>query len=70
MWNNSNSVIYRASQVEAPKKKVKKSNIPVSEVVYGAMLPADVQQAVEKEFEMALQGRLLPADVQQPTRTG
>ncbi|GJY17418.1 hypothetical protein Tco_0388909, partial [Tanacetum coccineum] len=41
--------------VEAPKKKVNKSNIPVSEVVYGAMLPADVQQAVEKEFEMALQ---------------
>ncbi|GJW15524.1 heat shock 70 kDa protein 15-like protein [Tanacetum coccineum] len=43
------------TKVEAPKKKVKKSNIPVSEVVYGAMLPADVQQAVEKEFEMALQ---------------
>ncbi|GJZ94269.1 heat shock 70 kDa protein 15-like protein, partial [Tanacetum coccineum] len=42
-------------RVEAPKKKVNKSNIPVSEVVYGAMLPADVQQAVEKEFEMALQ---------------
>ncbi|GKC22745.1 heat shock 70 kDa protein 14-like protein, partial [Tanacetum coccineum] len=42
-------------QVEAPKKKVNKSNIPVSEVVYGAMLPADVQQAVEKEFKMALQ---------------
>ncbi|GJW71297.1 phosphatidylinositol 3-kinase, root isoform [Tanacetum coccineum] len=36
-------------QVEAPKKKVKKSNIPVLEMVYGAMLPADVQQAVEKE---------------------
>ncbi|GKB28893.1 heat shock 70 kDa protein 15-like protein [Tanacetum coccineum] len=43
------------TKVEAPKEKVKKSNIPVSEVVYGAMLPADVQQAVEKEFEMALQ---------------
>ncbi|PWA91105.1 hypothetical protein CTI12_AA092510 [Artemisia annua] len=39
-------------QVEAPNKKVKKSNVPVSEVVYGAMLPADVQQAVKKEFEM------------------
>ena len=70
MLNDSNSIIYRALQVEAPKKKVKKSNIPVSEVVYGAMLPADVQQAVEKEFEMALQDRLLHADVQQPTRTG
>ena len=59
MWNNSNCVIYRALQVEAPKKKVKKSDIPVSEVVYGAMLPADVQQAVEKEFEMALQDRVM-----------
>ncbi|GJU44080.1 heat shock 70 kDa protein 15-like protein [Tanacetum coccineum] len=47
------------TKVEAPKKKVKKSNIPVSEVVHGAMLPADVQQAVEKEFEMALQDRVM-----------
>ncbi|KVH92935.1 Heat shock protein 70 family, partial [Cynara cardunculus var. scolymus] len=45
-------------KVEAPKKKVKKSNIPVSELVHGGMLPADVQKAVEKEFEMALQDRL------------
>ncbi|KAL8223659.1 hypothetical protein R6Q57_019134 [Mikania cordata] len=48
-----------AKQVEAPKKKVKKSNIPVSEMVYGAMLPADLQKAVEKEFEMALQDRVM-----------
>ncbi|GJR97012.1 heat shock 70 kDa protein 15-like protein [Tanacetum coccineum] len=41
--------------VEAPKKTVNKSNILVLEVVYEAMLPANVQQAVEKEFEMALQ---------------
>nr|GEZ36232.1 hypothetical protein [Tanacetum cinerariifolium] len=47
------------TKVEALKKKVKKSNIPVSEVVYGAMLPADVQQAEEKEFEMALQDRVM-----------
>ncbi|KAI3525056.1 hypothetical protein L1887_03727 [Cichorium endivia] len=47
------------AKVEAPKKKVKKSNIPVSEVVYGGMLPADVQKAVEKEFEMALQDRVM-----------
>ncbi|XP_071686009.1 heat shock 70 kDa protein 15-like [Rutidosis leptorrhynchoides] len=47
------------AKVEAPKKKVKKSNIPVSEVVYGAMLPADVQKALEKEFEMALQDRVM-----------
>ncbi|KAL8242668.1 hypothetical protein R6Q59_012970 [Mikania micrantha] len=47
------------AKVEAPKKKVKKSNIPVSEMVYGAMLPADLQKAVEKEFEMALQDRVM-----------
>ncbi|KAG9131157.1 hypothetical protein Leryth_020144 [Lithospermum erythrorhizon] len=47
------------SKVEAPKKKVKKTNVPVSEVVYGAMLPDDLQKAVEKEFEMALQDRVM-----------
>ncbi|PWA67921.1 hypothetical protein CTI12_AA313550 [Artemisia annua] len=36
--------------VEAPNKKVKKSNIHVSEVVYGVMLPANVQHAVERSF--------------------
>ena len=46
-------------QVEVPKKKVKKTNIPVSELVYGTMVPADVQKAVEKEFEMALQDRVM-----------
>ncbi|KAK9060466.1 hypothetical protein SSX86_021170 [Deinandra increscens subsp. villosa] len=47
-----------AAKVEAPKKKVK-SNIPVSESVYGAMLPADLVKAVEKELEMALQDRIM-----------
>ncbi|XWS11903.1 hypothetical protein CRYUN_Cryun37aG0044700 [Craigia yunnanensis] len=47
------------TKVEAPKKKVKKTNVPVAELVYGAMLPADVQKAVEKEFEMALQDRVM-----------
>jgi heat shock protein 4 len=46
-------------KVEAPKKKVKKTNVPVSELVYGGMLPTDVQKAVEKEFEMALQDRVM-----------
>ena len=46
-------------QVEAPKKKVKKTNIPVAELVYGGMVPTDVQKAVEKEFEMALQDRVM-----------
>ncbi|KAG4125011.1 hypothetical protein ERO13_D10G071500v2 [Gossypium hirsutum] len=47
------------TKVEALKKKVKKTNVPVAELVYGAMLPADVQKAVEKEFEMALQDRVM-----------
>ncbi|GKA55246.1 hypothetical protein Tco_0754195 [Tanacetum coccineum] len=37
-------------KVEATKKKVKKPNVHVAELVYGAMLHADVQQAVEKEW--------------------
>ncbi|KAL2332389.1 hypothetical protein Fmac_019970 [Flemingia macrophylla] len=45
--------------VEAPKKKVKKINIPVAELVYGAMVAGDVQKAVEKEYEMALQDRVM-----------
>ncbi|XP_039060118.1 heat shock 70 kDa protein 15-like [Hibiscus syriacus] len=47
------------TKVEVPKQKVKKTNIPVAELVYGAMLPEDVQKAVEKEFEMALQDRVM-----------
>ncbi|KAK9142442.1 hypothetical protein Syun_011842 [Stephania yunnanensis] len=47
------------AKIDAPKKKVKKTNIPVVEVLYGAMVPADVQKAVEKEFEMALQDRVM-----------
>ncbi|KAG8379927.1 hypothetical protein BUALT_Bualt07G0140600 [Buddleja alternifolia] len=46
-------------KVEAPKKKVKKTNVPVSEVVYGGMSAADVQNALEKEYEMALQDRVM-----------
>ncbi|KAI3855048.1 hypothetical protein MKX03_018442 [Papaver bracteatum] len=47
------------AKVEAPKRKVKKTNVPVSELVYGGMLPLDVQKASEKEFEMALQDRVM-----------
>lgn len=46
-------------QVDAPKKKVKKTNIPVVELVYGGLILADLQKAVEKEFEMALQDRVM-----------
>lgn len=46
-------------QVEAPKKKVKKTIVPVTELVHGGLAVADVQKAVEKEFEMALQDRVM-----------
>ncbi|XP_054781449.1 heat shock 70 kDa protein 15-like [Prosopis cineraria] len=46
-------------KVEAPKKKVRKTNIHVTELVYGAMSHSDVQKAIEKEFEMALQDRVM-----------
>ena len=46
-------------QPEAPKKKVKKTNIPVTEHVYGGMAAGDVQRAAEEEFEMALQDRVM-----------
>lgn len=47
------------AQVEAPKKKVKKTNLPVVELVYGGIASGDLQKAVEKEFEMALQDRVM-----------
>ncbi|XP_008793460.2 heat shock 70 kDa protein 14-like [Phoenix dactylifera] len=47
------------AKVEVPKKKVKKTNIPVSELVYGGMSAEDLQKAVEREFEMALQDRVM-----------
>jgi len=47
------------AKAEAPKKKVKKTIIPVVEHIHGGMCPADVQKAMEKEFEMALQDRVM-----------
>ncbi|GAB2293558.1 hypothetical protein Dimus_027765 [Dionaea muscipula] len=46
-------------KVEGSKKKVKKTNVPVVEAVYGALSQVDLQKAVEKEFEMALQDRIM-----------
>ncbi|WOK93910.1 heat shock 70 kDa protein 14-like [Canna indica] len=46
-------------KVESAKKKVKKINVPIVELVYGAMSAEDLQKAVEKEFEMALQDRVM-----------
>lgn len=45
-------------QVEVPRK-VKKTNIPITELVYGGMLAEELQKAVEKEFEMALQDKVM-----------
>eukprot|EP00262_Sarcandra_glabra_P020686 TRINITY_DN837_c0_g1_i2.p1 TRINITY_DN837_c0_g1~~TRINITY_DN837_c0_g1_i2.p1 ORF type:complete len:856 (+),score=226.44 TRINITY_DN837_c0_g1_i2:70-2637(+) len=47
------------AKVEVQKKKVKKTNVPVVEFVYGGMLSTDVEKALEKEFEMALQDRVM-----------
>ncbi|KAB5574235.1 hypothetical protein DKX38_001429 [Salix brachista] len=47
------------TKVETPKKKVKKTNIPVSEVVYGGIPAAEVEKLLEKEYEMALQDRVM-----------
>ncbi|KAF3784621.1 Heat shock protein 14 [Nymphaea thermarum] len=47
------------AKVENTKRRVNKRNVPMSETVYGGMAAADVQNAVEKEFEMALQDRFM-----------
>ncbi|KAL9232059.1 hypothetical protein vseg_007206 [Gypsophila vaccaria] len=46
-------------KVDASKKKVKRTTVPVSEVVHGGLSKSDVEKAVEKEFEMALQDRIM-----------
>ncbi|TVU17180.1 hypothetical protein EJB05_33197 [Eragrostis curvula] len=47
------------AKVEPSKKKVKKTSVPVHELVYGALEPGELQKAVEKEYEMALQDRVM-----------
>ncbi|KAK2984871.1 hypothetical protein RJ640_008636 [Escallonia rubra] len=47
------------AKVKVPKKKVKKTSIPVKELVHGGMVAADLEKAAEKEFEMALQDRVM-----------
>ncbi|XP_006643833.1 heat shock 70 kDa protein 15-like isoform X2 [Oryza brachyantha] len=47
------------AKVEPSKKKVKKINVPVAELVYGALGTKELDKAVEKEFEMALQDRVM-----------
>ncbi|CAA2995293.1 Hypothetical predicted protein [Olea europaea subsp. europaea] len=45
--------------VETPKKKVKKTSVPVSELVYGGMATIDLQKSMEMEVEIALQDRVI-----------
>ncbi|CAN6340828.1 unnamed protein product [Urochloa humidicola] len=47
------------AKVEPSKKKVKKTVVPVHELVYGALPAAELEKAVEKEYEMALQDRVM-----------
>lgn len=47
------------AKVEPLKKKVKKTNVPIAELVYGALEAKELDKAVEKEFEMALQDRVM-----------
>ncbi|CAL4895421.1 unnamed protein product [Urochloa decumbens] len=47
------------AKVEPSKKKVKKTVVPVEELVYGALPSAELEKAVEKEYEMALQDRVM-----------
>ena len=47
------------AKADAKKIKVRKTNIPVTELVYGGMPPNELQKAIEKEFEMALQDRVM-----------
>ncbi|KAG0517223.1 hypothetical protein BDA96_09G070300 [Sorghum bicolor] len=47
------------AKVEPSKRKVKKTSVPVHELVYGALAAVDLQKAVEKEYEMALQDRVM-----------
>ncbi|WVZ96788.1 hypothetical protein U9M48_042381 [Paspalum notatum var. saurae] len=47
------------AKVEPLKKKVKKTSVPVHELVYGALAADDLQKAIEKEYEMALQDRVM-----------
>ncbi|KAJ3692050.1 hypothetical protein LUZ60_012400 [Juncus effusus] len=42
-----------------PKPKVKKISVPVTEIVNGGLTKEDLEKAVEKEFEMALQDRIV-----------
>ncbi|XP_047311188.1 heat shock 70 kDa protein 14-like [Impatiens glandulifera] len=47
------------TKVNAPKKKLKKTEVTVSELIYGGMATEEVQKAVEKEHNMGLQDRLM-----------
>ncbi|KAI4331237.1 hypothetical protein MLD38_029441 [Melastoma candidum] len=47
------------TKADASKRKVKKTILPVTELIYGGLSRGDLQAAIEKEFEMALQDRVM-----------
>lgn len=54
-----NDIYFHAQVKTVKKKKVKKTDVPLNEKVFGAMPRADLQKATDEEFEMALQDRVM-----------
>ena len=50
-----NDIYFHAQVKTVKKKKVKKTDVPLNEKVFGAMPRVDLQKATDEEFEMALQ---------------
>ncbi|CAA2980773.1 heat shock 70 kDa 15-like [Olea europaea subsp. europaea] len=47
------------AKAKPSKKKVKKTSVPMSKLVYGGMAIVDMKKSMEKEFVMALQDRVM-----------
>lgn len=59
MQNNSSIVSTCDLQAVISKKKVKKTNVQVSEKVYDTLSAADLDKAKEDEYKMAFQDRVM-----------
>ncbi|KAH7280352.1 hypothetical protein KP509_37G063100 [Ceratopteris richardii] len=46
-------------KIMSKKKKTKRTDVPVKESIFGVVAQADLQKAVEQEYEMALQDRVM-----------
>ncbi|KAH7280353.1 hypothetical protein KP509_37G063200 [Ceratopteris richardii] len=46
-------------KIMSKKKKTKRTDVPVKESIFGVIAQADLQKAVEQEYEMALQDRVM-----------